>query len=84
MSVLALYENRLTATDENITDSIDYTIEDIIRPAETPPTVQEIVLPRRIRSVKVLAVRRQLAQGTYDLNERLDAILERLLMDVTR
>lgn len=83
MSVLSVYKDGLTAVYESIADTIDDVIEDIIRPAETPPMVQEVVLPRKIRSFKVLAVRRQLARGTYELNERLDAVLEQLLMDIT-
>jgi anti-sigma28 factor (negative regulator of flagellin synthesis) len=34
------------------------------------------------RRDKVLLVRRQIAEGTYDLDPRLDAILDRLLEDL--
>jgi anti-sigma28 factor (negative regulator of flagellin synthesis) len=37
----------------------------------------------RIRKKKVVAVRQQLAEGRYNLDERLDAALERLLAAVT-
>ena len=36
-------------------------------------------VPSQVRKDKVLAIRLQLAQGTYDLDGRLDALLERLL-----
>jgi hypothetical protein len=84
MSVLAVYKDVLASADEIVTDTIDFEIGDNMRLAITPPMLQEIILTSKIRSLKVIAVRRQLAQGTYDLDERLDAILERLLMDITR
>ncbi len=36
--------------------------------------------PPHVRKDRILAVRRQLAEGTYDLDERLDAVLDRLLV----
>jgi len=35
------------------------------------------------REEKVLGIRKQLAKGTYDLDEHLDAVLESLLADLT-
>ena len=47
--------------------------------------LEEIALPRRVRRKKVLLVRRQLDEGTYSLNERLNLALDRLIEDlVTR
>ena len=40
-------------------------------------------MPRRIRQVKVLRIRQQLADGTYDIDEKLDAVLEDILTDFT-
>jgi hypothetical protein len=37
----------------------------------------------KVRRKKIIRVRQQLARGTYDLDERLDAVLDRILMDVT-
>jgi hypothetical protein len=34
------------------------------------------------RMVKIIEVRYKLAQGTYDLDERLDVVVERLLKDI--
>ena len=83
MSVLAVYKDVLNTIDENTTGTIDYAISDNIRLAITPPMVQKVVLLRKIRSVKVVRIRQQLANGTYDLDERLDAVLERILTDIT-
>lgn len=83
MSVLDVYRNALNTNDENIAGTFDYTISDDILPAKTAPIVQEVVLVQKIQSVKVTRIRRQLAHGTYDIDERLDAVLERVLMDIT-
>ncbi len=45
-------------------------------------TLREIASLRRVRKDKVIAVRQQLATGTYDLDKRLDVVVERLLMEV--
>jgi len=37
----------------------------------------------KVRKVKVLAVRQQLAEGKYDLSERFSIALDRLLEDIT-
>jgi hypothetical protein len=49
----------------------------------TAPAMQNTPSPRRIRKKKVLAVRQQLAEGRYDLDERLDSAIDRLLVVVT-
>lgn len=36
-----------------------------------------------VRTEKIRVVRRQLLEGKYDMNERLDVILERILQDLT-
>jgi len=36
-----------------------------------------------VRKEKVLNVRRQLTEGKYDINERLDVALDRVLEDLT-
>jgi hypothetical protein len=83
MSVLDIYRDVLNTIDENTTGTIDCTISDNIQSAKTAPMVQEVVLLRKISSVKVIRIRRQLTCGTYDLDERLDAVLERILDDIT-
>jgi len=47
------------------------------------PVLQDIPSRLRVHKMKVLAVRQQLAEGRYDLDERLDAVVESLLVAVT-
>jgi hypothetical protein len=47
------------------------------------PGLQDIASLPPLRRERVLAVRQQLAQGTYDLDERLDIVVDRLLTDLT-
>ncbi|UCG47942.1 MAG: flagellar biosynthesis anti-sigma factor FlgM [Phycisphaerales bacterium] len=44
---------------------------------------RKIVALSRVRKGKVLAIRQQVDQGTYDPDERMDAVLDRLLADLT-
>lgn len=53
-----------------------------LRPRITPPMLQQIASLPPARVVKILEVREQLARGAYDLDERLDAVLDRLLADI--
>ncbi|MGD1042660.1 MAG: hypothetical protein ABR913_06300 [Sedimentisphaerales bacterium] len=79
MSVLTLCTDGSTAVGESITSSIAYAFGNK-RPGITPPMIAS--LPK-VRRKKIIRVRQQLARGTYDLDERLDAVLERILMDIT-
>ena len=49
----------------------------------TAPAMQNTPSLSRIRKKKVLAVRRQLAEGRYDLEERLDSAVDRLIVAAT-
>ena len=42
------------------------------------PALQNIPSVRRVRREKVLAVREQLAENSYDVDERLNAVVDRL------
>jgi hypothetical protein len=79
MSVLTLCTDGSTAVIESITGSIAYAFGDLIRPETIPPMIASLPTARR---KKVLRLRQQLALGTYDLDERLDAVLDRLLADI--
>jgi len=48
----------------------------------SPPAMQSIPSLRRVHKAKVLVVRRQLAEGGYDFDERLDAAVDRLVATV--
>jgi hypothetical protein len=49
----------------------------------TAPTLQNSPSLPQIRKKKVFAIKQQLAESTYNLDKRLDAVLERLLVAVT-
>jgi len=40
-------------------------------------------MPRDVRKGKVLAIRQQLAKGKYDINKRLNAVLDKILKNLT-
>ncbi len=82
MSVLTIYKDDVKTLNENTTGTIDYEIGDNQRLAPPPLIVKDIILVKKIRSVKVLRIRQQLADGTYELDDKFDAILEDLLNDI--
>jgi hypothetical protein len=82
MSVLTLCRDGSTAIGESITSTIADGIGDKMRPQITPSMLQYIAWLPQARRNKILEVRKQLARGTYDLDERLDAVLDRLLADI--
>ncbi|MHC4742627.1 MAG: hypothetical protein ACYS8Z_11985 [Planctomycetota bacterium] len=45
---------------------------------------RKIVALSRVRKGKVLAIRQQVDEGIYNLDERMDVVLERLLEAVTK
>jgi len=47
------------------------------------PAMQSIPSLRQVHKTKVFVVRRQLAEGKYDFDERLDAAVDRLIETVT-
>ena len=79
MSVLTLFADGSTVVGESITSSIAYAFGNK-RPEITPPMIAS--LPK-VRIKKILRLRQQLAHGTYNLDERLDAVLDRILIDIT-
>ena len=81
MSVLTLFRDGSIAVAESITSSIADAFSDNTRPEITPPMLAS--LPKASRK-KVIRLRQQLACGTYDLDERLDTVLERILADITQ
>ena len=48
----------------------------------TPSMLQKIASLPQVRREKILGVWERLVQGTYDLDERLDAVIDRLLTDI--
>jgi hypothetical protein len=79
MSCLVLERDGTVGVFYSITSTIDDKFGDNVRP-ETSPMIASLT---KVRRNKVIRLRRQFARGTYDLDERLDAVLERILMDIT-
>jgi len=63
-----------------IRDNAKTTVADVCG-TNTRPGIT-VLLPKG-RKEKVLAVRQQLVEGKYDISERLDAILDRILKDLS-
>ncbi|MGB7580959.1 MAG: flagellar biosynthesis anti-sigma factor FlgM [Sedimentisphaerales bacterium] len=80
MSVLTLRTDGSAAVGESIMSTIAYVFGDNIRPEITPAMIASL---SNVRRDKITRVRQQLERGTYDLDERLDAVLDRILMDIT-
>jgi hypothetical protein len=74
MTVLTICRDEYAAS---VASGVDDGFDDIIWPQTTPPMIAEV------RIDKIIEIRQQLIHGTYDLDERLDAILERILTDIT-
>jgi hypothetical protein len=49
----------------------------------TAPAMQNIHTLQQIHMEKVLAVQHQLAEGTYDIDRRLNVVFDRFLEDLT-
>ena len=71
--------NEIPAPDE------DLLMEQILENINTTPigqVLKKIASLPEVRKEKVLDVRRQLTEGKYNLNERLDIALDRVLEDL--
>jgi hypothetical protein len=70
---------------KNLLSDEDLLMEQILENINTTPIGQVLkkiaVLPE-VRREKVLSVRRQLTEGRYDLNKRLEVVLDRVLDDL--
>ena len=64
----------------------DLIMEQILKNITTTPigqVLKKIASLPEVRRKKVLDIRRQITEGNYNLNERLDAALDRVLEDLT-
>jgi hypothetical protein len=85
-------QNWLNATHHNfdlffsdLSADDDLLMEQILENMNNTPigqVLKKVAALPEIRKQKVLNVRRQLSQGSYDLNERLDQALEKVLDDL--
>jgi hypothetical protein len=74
-----------TGTENSIQDS-DETMEQILESLNNTPVgkvLKKIASLPEIRKDKVIDVRQQLTDGKYNLNERLDIALDKVLEDLT-
>jgi hypothetical protein len=76
---------RLTECEDSLTVSgqnTESTMVHRMRPRITPPMLQRFISMPPARIVKILEIRERLALGVYDIDERLDTVLDRILADV--
>lgn len=77
---------RIDPTNENLALDSDLAMERIIENIHNTPIGQvlnKIASLPEIRKNKVLNLRQQLTEGRYDLGERLNVALDRVLEDLT-
>ena len=73
--------------DESLAPDEDLIMEQILENISTTPIGQvlnKIASLPEVRTEKVLNVRRQLTEGKYNLNERLDVALDKALEDLIK
>ena len=83
MSVFSRQKDRIAAIIENTENSLSESAGYKARGRIVAPLLENIPSRSRVRKDKVLVVQQQLAEGRYNLEEHLDAVLDRLLEDVT-
>lgn len=77
---------QINSNDGNLTPDEDFIMEQILENLNTTPIGQvlnKIASLPEVRKEKVLDVRRQISEGKYELNERLDVALDRVLEELT-
>jgi anti-sigma28 factor (negative regulator of flagellin synthesis) len=84
MSVLSQQNTESTVIAENtdISSNLNWGAGNKARGRITAPALRNIRSLPQVRKKKILEVRQQLAEGTYDIDKRLNAVLERLLEDL--
>jgi len=82
MSILSQRNTESTVIAENTDISLNRGAGNNARGRITAPALQNIRLLPRVRKKKILEVQRQLAEGTYDIDKRLNVVLDRLLEDL--
>ncbi len=72
--------------EEGLAPDKDLLMEQILENINTTPigqVLKRIATLPEVRQEKVLEVRRRLTEGRYDLNQRLDVALDKVLEDLT-
>jgi len=79
-------KRQVDPVDQSLVSDKDLIMEQILENINTTPigqVLRKIASLPEVRQEKVLDVRRQLTEGRYDLNGRLDAALDRFLEHLT-
>lgn len=79
-------EGRLNAEGSSLAPDKDLMMEQILESIHATPigqVLRKIASLPEVRQEKVLDVRRQLTEGRYDLNERLDIAIDKVLEKFT-
>ena len=80
-----LFENEDTQPDQNLSLDQDLVMDRIIENINTTPigqVLKKIAALPEVRKEKVMDVRQKLTSGKYDLSDKLDAALDRVLEDL--
>jgi hypothetical protein len=83
MSVLSRQTDESAAIVENTENPLSEGAGNKAREEIKAPALQGIAPLLLVRRKKILTIRKRLAEGRYDLNEGENAILDRLLEDLT-
>jgi len=79
-------DRQMDSVSKNLAADEDLLMEKILENINTTPigqVLKKIASLPEVRQEKVLDVRRQLTEGKYNLNERLDIALDKVLEDLT-
>jgi hypothetical protein len=79
MSVLTLGKDKSDTTAKTIKDIFDEVFGSSRRSEMDIPGIASLPKDRRNR---VVMVRRQIARGTYNIDERMDSVIEDVFMDL--
>ena len=77
---------KASSEQENLTGDKDLIMEQILENINSTPigqVLKKIALLPDIRREKILDVRQQISEGRYNLNERLDVAVDKVLEDLT-
>jgi len=72
--------------NKNLAPEEDLIMEQILKNITTTPigqVLKKIASLPEVRQEKILNLRRQLTEGKYNLNERLDVVLDKVLEELT-
>jgi hypothetical protein len=82
LSDLSQQNNESNVIAENTDVYLDWSSSNKSQGIITAPGLQKNLLLPLVRKKKILKIRKQLAEGTYDINKRLNVVLDRLLEDL--